>query len=41
MATRLLEQPGSRRAADVFLAQQGDALGHRSSRDLDVLLGEV
>ena len=30
-----------RRAADVFLAEHGDALGHRSSMDLDILLREV
>jgi NTE family protein len=30
-----------RRAADVFLAEHGDALGHRSSMDLDILLQEV
>jgi NTE family protein len=30
-----------RRAADVFLAEHGDALGHRSSMDLDILLREL
>ena len=30
-----------RRAAEVFLAEHGDALGHRSSMDLDILLREV
>jgi predicted acylesterase/phospholipase RssA len=30
-----------RHAADVFLAEHGDALGHRSSMDLDILLREV
>jgi NTE family protein len=30
-----------RDAADVFLAEHGDALGHRSSLDLDILLREV
>ena len=30
-----------RRAADIFLAEHGDSLGHRSSMDLDILLGEV
>jgi NTE family protein len=30
-----------RRAADVFLAEYGDALGHRSSMDLDILLRQV
>jgi hypothetical protein len=40
------ESPGmlrdeGRRGVDVFLAQLGDALGHRSSMDLDILLREV
>jgi NTE family protein len=30
-----------RRAAEVFLAEQGDGLRHRSSMDLDILSGEV
>jgi NTE family protein len=30
-----------RRAAEVFLARHGDALGHRSAMDLDILLREV
>jgi NTE family protein len=30
-----------RRAADLFLAEHGDALGHRSSVDLDILLREI
>lgn len=30
-----------RRAADVFLAEHGDALGRRSSMDLDILLRQV
>ncbi len=30
-----------RRAADIFLTEHGDALGHRSSMDLDILLREL
>ena len=36
----MLKEDG-RRAADAFLAEHGDALGKRSTADLDALLEEV